>query len=104
MLHHGQLIMCTQGDANIVLLACRKSLFVHDAMLKCAGMKGKTWATFIPAEPVTVSPRVQQPRGVSVIAKDFQTVALYNADGTFAGIRRPGSNKPIEVCTSFPRC
>ena len=66
-----------------------------------AGVKGKLWATFIPAEPVSVSPRVQQPRGVSIVARDFQTVALYNADGTFAGIRRPGSNKPIEVCTSF---
>ena len=65
-----------------------------------AGVKGKVWATFIPAEPVTVSPRVQQPRGVSVIARDFQTVALYKADGTFAGIRRPGSNKPIEVCSA----
>jgi len=63
----------------------------------CSGVKGKMWATFIPAEPVSVSPRVQQPRGVSVIARDFQTVVLYNADGTFAGIRRPGSNKPIEV-------
>ena len=66
----------------------------------CAGVKGKVWATFIPAEPLTVSPRVQQPRGVSVIARDFQTVALYKADGAFAGIRRPGSNKPIEVCSA----
>ena len=66
----------------------------------CAGVKGKLWATFIPAEPVSVSPRVQQPRGVSIIARDFQTVALYKADGTFAGIRRPGSNKPIEVQSS----
>ena len=61
------------------------------------------WATFIPAEPLTVSPRVQQPRGVSVIARDFQTVALYKADGTFAGIRRPGSNKPIEVRSAAAR-
>lgn len=60
-------------------------------------MKGKLWATFIPAEPVSVSPRVQQPRGVSIVARDFQTVALYKADGTFAGIRRPDSGKPIEV-------
>ena len=62
-----------------------------------AGVKGKLWATFIPAERVSVSPRVQQPRGVSIVARDFQTVALYKADGTFAGIRRPDSGKPIEV-------
>jgi cytochrome c biogenesis protein len=76
-------------------------LRVHAAALRAhvafTGVKGKLWATFIPAEPVSVSPRVQQPRGVSIIARDFQTVALYKADGSFAGIRRPGSNKPIEV-------
>ena len=72
----------------------------REAEGRVAGVKGKLWATFIPAEPVSVSPRVQQPRGVSIVARDFQTVALYKADGTFAGIRRPGSNKPIEVRAS----
>ena len=37
------------------------------------------------------------PKGVSILARDFQLVTLYNADGTFAGVRRIGSNNPIEV-------
>lgn len=67
------------------------------SMLSCAGVKGKLWATFVPMEPPTADPRITRPRGVSIVARDFQTVALYKADGTFAGIRRPGSQKPIEV-------
>lgn len=62
-----------------------------------AGVKGKLWATFVPAEPPPADLKAMKPRGVSIVARDFQTVALYKADGSFAGIRRPGSNKPIEV-------
>ncbi|KAK9825449.1 hypothetical protein WJX81_001648 [Elliptochloris bilobata] len=58
------------------------------------GIKGKLWATFVPAEaPAPGRP----PRGASVVARDFQTVALYGSDGAFVGVRRPGSGKPIEV-------
>ena len=33
----------------------------------------------------------------AVLAKDFQTVILYDSQGQFAGVRRPGSGKPITV-------
>ena len=33
----------------------------------------------------------------AVLANDFQSVILYDSDGQFAGIRRPGSGTPIEV-------
>ena len=48
-------------------------------------------------EPPPADRKASKPRGVSIVARDFQTVALYKSDGSFAGIRRPGSNKPIEV-------
>ena len=57
-------------------------------------MKGKLWATFIPAQ---LPQPGAKPKGASVVARDFQTVVLYNSDGSFAGVRRPGSGKPIEV-------
>ena len=59
-----------------------------------SGIKGKLWATFVPAEAPAEG---QRPRGASVVARDFQTVALYGSDGAFVGVRRPGSGKPIEV-------
>lgn len=60
-----------------------------------AGVKGRAWATFIPAE----MPKGDgsKPRGVALVARDFQLVVLYNSDGSFAGVRRVGSGKPIEV-------
>lgn len=59
----------------------------------------------MPAEPPPADLKASKPRGVSIVARDFQTVALYKADGEFAGIRRPGSKKPFEVrliLQSFP--
>lgn len=58
-------------------------------------MKGRAWATFVPSEPITEGGG--QPKGVSIIARDFQSVALYDSTGKFVGVRRPGSNKPIEI-------
>ena len=81
-----------------------KKLFLESATLSSlvddvgaatvAGIKGKLWATFVPAEAPAEG---QRPRGASVVARDFQTVALYGSDGAFVGVRRPGSGKPIEV-------
>ena len=34
---------------------------------------------------------------VTVVARDLQNVAVYGPDGRFMGIRRPGSNKDLEV-------
>ncbi len=63
-------------------------------------MKGKLWATFVPAEappPRAEGAPRRTPRGVSIVARDFQSVVLYNADGSFAGVRRPGSGKPMQA-------
>eukprot|EP01024_Parvocaulis_polyphysoides_P042285 TRINITY_DN3869_c1_g4_i3.p1 TRINITY_DN3869_c1_g4~~TRINITY_DN3869_c1_g4_i3.p1 ORF type:complete len:519 (-),score=67.48 TRINITY_DN3869_c1_g4_i3:817-2373(-) len=55
----------------------------------------KLYGTFIPAE----SPPADgsRPRGVSVVARDFQSVVFYDSKGEFAGVRRLTSGKPIEV-------
>jgi cytochrome c biogenesis protein len=45
------------------------------------------------ASPGTPEARV----GVSLLARDFQSVAAYASDGSFAGVRRPGSGRPIVV-------
>lgn len=58
-------------------------------------MSGKLWATFLPAEAPS-SPDAK-PRGVSLLMRDLQSVVIYDADGAFVGVRRPGSGKPIQV-------
>ena len=65
-------------------------------MHAAAGRSGKLWATFIPSSSQEGEPGAP-PRGVSILARDFQVVTLYKADGTFAGVRRIGSGNPIEV-------
>ena len=58
-------------------------------------VNGKTWATFLPLEGPTQAGGT--PRGVTLLAQDFQSVVVYNAKGEFAGVRRPGSNTPLAV-------
>lgn len=58
-------------------------------------MKGKLWVTFIPSSQPAEDGAA--PKGVSILARDFQVVTLYKADGSFAGVRRIGSGTPIEV-------
>lgn len=36
-------------------------------------------------------------KGISILARDLQTVVIYNQEGQFVGVRRPGSKKPIVV-------
>ena len=81
-----------------------------------AGVSGKAWATFLPlpdepgaaaggggggggggGDPSASPAPSTKPRGVTLLARDFQTVVLYQADGSFAGVRRPESGKPITV-------
>lgn len=59
------------------------------------GVNGKTWATFLPLEP----PREDgtTPKGLTLLAQDFQSVVVYDSAGKFVGVRRPGSGKSIEV-------
>lgn len=58
-------------------------------------MSGQAWATYLPAERVPSDG--SKPRGATVFARDFQTVVIYDAQGKFVGVRRPGSNLPIQV-------
>ena len=60
-----------------------------------AGINGKLWATFLPAEGAR-APNAN-PRGISLAMRDVQTIAIYDSKGEFVGIRRPESGKAIEV-------
>jgi cytochrome c biogenesis protein len=60
----------------------------------------KIWATYLPLEPLPApgSPAPSKaPRGVSIIAKDPYLATFYTSKGEFAGVRRAGSGKPIDV-------
>jgi cytochrome c biogenesis protein len=52
-------------------------------------------ATSAHATPASHDPKPHHPR--AVIARDLDTVTLYDSSGAFAGVRRPGSGKPITV-------
>ncbi|KAL4427842.1 hypothetical protein ABPG75_001931 [Micractinium tetrahymenae] len=68
--------------------------------LPMASLKGggdKLYATFLPAEDPSQAPPGTTPRGVSILARDLQTVTFYDARGEFAGVRRLGSGKAMEV-------
>eukprot|EP00879_Flechtneria_rotunda_P026587 GHRR01028360.1.p1 GENE.GHRR01028360.1~~GHRR01028360.1.p1 ORF type:complete len:510 (+),score=178.19 GHRR01028360.1:709-2238(+) len=55
----------------------------------------KLYATFLPLElpPADGLP----PRGISMLARDLETVTFYDSKGQFVGVRRAGSGKPIQV-------
>ncbi|XP_078430528.1 cytochrome c biogenesis protein family [Wolffia australiana] len=36
-------------------------------------------------------------KGISMLARDLQSVVLYDQEGKFVGVRRPGSKLPIEI-------
>lgn len=36
-------------------------------------------------------------KGISILARDLQSAVIYDKDGQFVGVRRPGSKKPIQV-------
>jgi cytochrome c biogenesis protein len=58
------------------------------------GVAGRLWATFLPIGPPQEG---QPPKGISIVARDMQSVIFYDAKGQFVGVRRPGSGKVIEV-------
>ena len=60
-----------------------------------AGVSGQAWATYLPSEKAPSDG--SKPRGATVFARDFQTVVIYDAQGKFVGVRRPGSALPIQV-------
>ncbi len=68
----------------------------QQTQLMTAGVSGQAWATYIPAERAPADG--SKPRGASIFARDFQTVVIYDTQGKFVGVRRPGSGLPIQVC------
>ena len=62
-------------------------------------MSGQAWATYVPGEAPLADG--SKPRGASLFARDFQTVVIYDSQGKFVGVRRPGSGLPIEVSSTI---
>ncbi|KAF3435625.1 hypothetical protein FNV43_RR22716 [Rhamnella rubrinervis] len=62
------------------------------APLKINGDK-KLYGTFLPVGDVN-SPNV---KGISMLARDLQSVVLYDQEGKFVGVRRPNSKLPIDI-------
>ena len=61
---------------------------------------GARYGAFVPLEEddrVPASRRAGALYGASLVARDLQQVAVYAPDGSFVGVRRPGSMKPIVV-------
>ncbi|GAB2230815.1 hypothetical protein Droror1_Dr00015109 [Drosera rotundifolia] len=53
----------------------------------------KLYGTFLPVGGAD-SPKV---KGISMLARDLQSIVLYDQEGKFVGVRRPTSNLPIEI-------
>ncbi|KAJ0963368.1 hypothetical protein J5N97_028490 [Dioscorea zingiberensis] len=53
----------------------------------------KLYGTFLPVGN-TDSPDV---KGISMLARDLQSIVLYDQEGKFAGVRRPSSKLPIDI-------
>ncbi|XP_027356469.1 cytochrome c biogenesis protein CCS1, chloroplastic isoform X1 [Abrus precatorius] len=62
------------------------------APLKINGDK-KLFGTFLPVGDIN-SPDV---KGISMLARDLQSIVLYDKEGKFAGVRRPNSKLPINI-------
>ncbi|KAJ6805501.1 uncharacterized protein M6B38_180800 [Iris pallida] len=55
----------------------------------------KLYGTFLPVGDTNAnSPNV---KGISMLARDLQSIFLYDLDGNFAGVRRPSSKLPIDI-------
>nr|AKF43172.1 cytochrome c biogenesis protein [Melianthus villosus] len=53
----------------------------------------KLYGTFLPVGD-TDSPNV---KGISMLARDLQSIVIYDKEGKFAGVRRPNSKLPIDI-------
>ncbi|CAA7393818.1 unnamed protein product [Spirodela intermedia] len=62
------------------------------APLKINGDK-KLYGTILPVGDLD-SPNV---KGISMLARDLQSIVLYDQEGKFVGVRRPSSKLPIEI-------
>ncbi|KAK4377305.1 hypothetical protein RND71_003601 [Anisodus tanguticus] len=63
------------------------------APLQMNGGDKKLFGTFLPVGDDN-SPNV---KGISMLARDLQSIILYDKEGKFAGVRRPNSKLPIEI-------
>ncbi|CAA0807584.1 Cytochrome c biogenesis protein CCS1-chloroplastic [Striga hermonthica] len=63
------------------------------APLKINGDK-KLYGTFLPVGDNSESTDL---KGISMLARDMQSIVLYDQEGKFAGIRRPNSKLPIDI-------
>ena len=74
----------------------REELVLPMANLENKGdFKGKIWGTFLPVGDDADAK--ENKKGISLVARDFQSVAIYDSKGAFVGVRRPSSKKPIDV-------
>ncbi|CAO2815094.1 unnamed protein product [Amaranthus hypochondriacus] len=62
------------------------------APLKLNGDK-KLFGAFLPVG----NDDSQNVKGISMLARDLQSIVLYDQEGKFVGVRRPNSNLPIEI-------
>ncbi|XP_058758082.1 cytochrome c biogenesis protein CCS1, chloroplastic-like [Vicia villosa] len=76
-----QVIKDNEGPFNLAM-----------APLKINGDK-KLYGTFLPVGDVN-SPNV---KGISMLARDLQSIVLYDKEGKIAGVRRPNSKLPINI-------
>ncbi|KAJ4812475.1 hypothetical protein LUZ62_025041 [Rhynchospora pubera] len=54
----------------------------------------KLFGTFLPTGESDSSGKV---KGISMLARDLQSIVLYDEEGKFVGVRRPSSKLPIEI-------
>lgn len=59
------------------------------------GIAGRLWGSFLPIAAPGING--EAPKGISILARDPQSVVIYDSKGKFVGVRRPDSGKPIEV-------
>ncbi|KAK7319302.1 hypothetical protein RJT34_04021 [Clitoria ternatea] len=62
------------------------------APLKINGDK-KLFGTFLPVGDINSS----DVKGISMLARDLQSIVLYDMEGKFVGVRRPNSKLPINI-------
>nr|AKF43171.1 cytochrome c biogenesis protein [Hypseocharis bilobata] len=63
------------------------------APLQLNGGDKKLFGTFLPVN----DPDSTEVKGISMLARDLQSVVLYDQQGKFAGVRRPNSKLPIDI-------
>ncbi|GBG88281.1 hypothetical protein CBR_g46847 [Chara braunii] len=81
------------GISTIQLSADGSDLFNLPMADLQPGQDAKLFGTFLPLPQLTDSGQ----KGISLLARDLQSVAIYDSEGKFVGVRRPGSQKPIKV-------